>query len=280
MKKYILVFITLVFIFNSANIVWAYNYQAVDAYNNGIENARNKQYDKAIEMFKQAIELDPTLLDALYNMSSVYEYVGNIDKAIELLEIYLRKKSNDSEVAFRLAKLYFSRQNYSKSLIYLSSIPVKSENYKESQALAKIIKDKYQAQNAVNDKKKNKVVETRVYKDFQGPTGVAEDSKGNIYIAQYTNNSIIKVSFDGKRTVFFQGKPLGGPIGLVIDKFDNVYVANYILDSVIKISQDGKINTVLSDIKSPYFLYLNDLGILHVSVQGDNSLIRLDINSI
>jgi sugar lactone lactonase YvrE len=66
-----------------------------------------------------------------------------------------------------------------------------------------------------------------------GPTGIAFDSKGNIYIAEYTSNTAIVYSPDGEGLLEINpGGPGGatqlvnGPEGIAVDSRGHIYVSN------------------------------------------------------
>lgn len=88
--------------------------------------------------------------------------------------------------------------------------------------------------------------------------GVAADSAGNLYIADFSNLRVRKVSPDGMiRTVAGNGHygssgdgglatsaELGGPSGVAVDGGGNLYIADYYQNRVRKVSPDGVIRTV------------------------------------
>jgi sugar lactone lactonase YvrE len=75
----------------------------------------------------------------------------------------------------------------------------------------------------------NNPQEMTVYNDNvnTGPTGVAFDSKGNVYIAEFTSATVAEYA-PGKGTkpllVISQG--ISGPEGIAVDKSGNIYVSN------------------------------------------------------
>lgn len=91
---------------------------------------------------------------------------------------------------------------------------------------------------------------------FNWPTGVAIDDKGNIYVADFANNLIRKITVTGEVTTFIgsghgafaDGKGrmahLKGPDNIAIDKNGNIYVADADNFRIRKITSDGIITTI------------------------------------
>jgi sugar lactone lactonase YvrE len=90
------------------------------------------------------------------------------------------------------------------------------------------------------------------------PHGVAVDGAGNLYVADYKNHRVRKVTADGKiSTVAGTGAAdFGGdsgpataarlnmPLGVVVDSTGTLYIADYHNHRVRKVTADGKISTV------------------------------------
>jgi sugar lactone lactonase YvrE len=93
---------------------------------------------------------------------------------------------------------------------------------------------------------------------FSGPSGVAVDKAGNIYISDFLNNRVRIVSPSGVVTTFagngnsgFSGDggaaasaQLSQPAGLAIDSAGNLYIADSNNAAVRKVTQGGIISTV------------------------------------
>lgn len=104
-----------------------------------------------------------------------------------------------------------------------------------------------------------------LYHAFSHPGGIAVDSSGNVYVADYITNKISKITSKGVMTTFAGSGAAGskdgigtsasfffgaGIIGIAIDSFGSFYVANSayeIKDSgnckIRKISQEGVVTT-------------------------------------
>ena len=95
--------------------------------------------------------------------------------------------------------------------------------------------------------------------EFYGPTGVAVDTAGNVYVADSINNRIRKVDPSANVTTLAgNGKPgyadgTGGPtgtaefnepVGVVVDAAGNVYVADTYNSRIRKVDPSGNVTTL------------------------------------
>jgi uncharacterized protein (TIGR03437 family) len=94
---------------------------------------------------------------------------------------------------------------------------------------------------------------------LNGPIGLAFDQAGNLYVADYENERIRRISPDGKTISTIAGggtRTLGptdsfpatqallsGPLGVVVDSLNNVYFSD-VSDRVLKVSSSGLISVV------------------------------------
>jgi streptogramin lyase len=90
---------------------------------------------------------------------------------------------------------------------------------------------------------------------FAGPEGVAADAAGNVYVADFGNKRIRKISTSGQvstlagKTAGFVDGPdtaarFGGPAGMAIDKGGNLYVADQFANAIRKVTPNGVVTTV------------------------------------
>ena len=272
-KKYF-VLIVLFMALSASAAVFAYAPDAVTKYNQGIDYSSRGDYDSAIESFKEALIIDPTFADAYYNLGSLYEFQKKDNDALDAFVQLIKRNPNDNEAAYKIAYIYYRKANYSSALSYLSHVPVTSSKYKDAQTLKKIVTQKLDQANGNSFASTGSPGSKSIIKGFQGPTGITQDKNGNLYVANFGDNSIIKISPSGEKKLVKKGVAINGPIGLAVDKFNNLYVACYNSNKVLKISPNGTVIELLSTVKKPYYLYIDSQGGLLISEQGTNTIIR------
>ena len=134
---------------------------------------------------------------------------------------------------------------------------------------------------------------------FDGPSGVAVDSSGNVYVADYGNDRIRRITPEGVVTTlagsgirgFANGAgtaaQFDGPSGVAVDSSDNLYVADYGNDRIRKIIISTKVVSTLAGstwgykegtgtaalFRSPYDVAVDSSGNVYVA-DKDNHRIR------
>lgn len=276
MKKLL---ITLILIISAAGYTFAaeMSTQAKLQYNQGVDYYKLGQYDKAITCFREAIAIEPDYIDAYYNLGSILEFVKQNDAALTVFKQIIVRKPTDYESVYKAAAISAKLGQTENAKQYLSIIPSSSMVYSKALRLANSLQTDMQTikqeQKAAAEAAKPITQTNGTYNDLGSPTGITADSRGNLYVAGFSDNAIYRIGPDGTKKLFLKDDRIKGPIGLAADAQDNIYAANYNSDSIIKISNKAVISVFISEIKKPYCLYIKD-NMLFVSSQGTNSVLR------
>jgi tetratricopeptide (TPR) repeat protein len=273
MKK--LFFLLAVLILMSTQSVFAkVNTDAILKYNQGIDLYKTGQYEQSVDAFRESIRIDPDYIDAYYNLGSVLEYLQQYDAALAVFKQIIVRKPEDYDAVYKAAWLSSKLGESQKAKTYLGIIPPNCARAKDAQALAYQLNFVIPEQKPVSVISKGTVNQTSgIYEDIAAPTGITSDDEGNVYVAEFNNNTILKITPDNKKIVFIKDPKISGPIGLVYDLSHNMYIANYNKNNVLKVSSSGEITVLISNVKKPYCLYV-DGGVLFISCQGSDSVLR------
>ncbi len=253
-------------------------------YNEAIDLYKENQVEKSIELFTKSTELNPNFYEAYYNLSQIYMSLNKNELAISNLEHIIKLRPDDTEALYNLGKLQYKKGYLQKSHHYLTMIEESAPQYDS----AKILIDKIEKrQDELN--LEAKIKETQKQFDPQGkakgvdlieiqaPSGCAVDSRGNIYAASFSENTIYKISSFGKKTVLSKSSLIKGPIGIAIDKDDNIYTANYSSNNIIKITPQNAVS-VYAAIEKPYSLFYDEEhNRLYATEQSTNKLVKFDL---
>lgn len=245
-------------------------------YNQGIDFYKLGMYERAIESFRSAVKTYPDYTDAYYNLAAVLEYLKQYAEALSVYkQVYLRNP-NDYEVIYKLALMSSKLDDNAKAVEYLKLIPETSSYYKRGQELAETIKVSTELPPPQANAPSKIAVQTGVYENILSPTGITTDKSGNIYVATFSDNTIMKITPDGKRVVFLKSALISGPISLASDGIGNIYVSNYNTGNVVKITPQGVASILVSKLDKPYGLHIEG-NMLFITCQGSNSIFRQKI---
>lgn len=240
-------------------------------YNNALDMYKLGKYEEAIACFRTAIRLYPDFIDAYYNLGSILDYLNQGDEAIYVLKQIISRKQDDYEAAYKIAQISIKLGDKRTASEYLALIPATSEFYIQGKEL--MMKHNL-TQTTPAGKTKSKIPQnSSMYLNISSPTGISTDSDGNVYIASFSNNAIIKVTPDNKRMIFFKNSILKGPIAIANDSLGNMYIANYNANNILKISKNGHAEVFIQNAPKPYAVHVGG-NMLFVSCQGSNAVIR------
>lgn len=105
---------------------------------------------------------------------------------------------------------------------------------------------------------------------LNGPTGIAFDGAGNLYVANWNSGTIEKFDSSGNASLFASG--LSNPSGLAVDSAGNLYAANYGGTTVEKFSPSGVGSLFASGLDNPSGLAFDSAGNLYVANYSNNTI--------
>jgi tetratricopeptide (TPR) repeat protein len=88
---------------------------AVRLYNSGLELAGDGDFAGAVEKFREALRLDPSLDDASFNLAVTYQRLGLHSNAVTVLGDLLVRSRSNPEYLFALGNSYFHLKEYGKA---------------------------------------------------------------------------------------------------------------------------------------------------------------------
>ena len=258
--------------------------EAVSLYNEAIDKYNENEVDKSIELFNKAIVLDPNFYDANYNLAQILISVGKLEEAMKPLETILKLRPEDSETLYNLGRIQYKRGYLSSSFGYLNKIKETAPQYESAKLLLDKIEkrqDELNLERKLNEHKNlsdaSGKAKSEELAEYLAPSGIALDSKKNIYIASFSENIIYRITPRGQKTAFSKSGLIKGPIGIAIDKNDNLYVSNYSSNNIVKITPQWQ-SSIFADVQKPYcIIYDSEHDRLYVTEQATNKLLKFDL---
>ena len=251
----------------------SYNLEAIRLYNMGLEQYKKGAYNSSIDYFKNAIEIQKDFYDAYYNMAVVYDFVGKINEAISALNMLLKQNPEDFSANLKIAQIYHKKGDVRNAYEHANKIPPSASEYDKARDLISRLGIEEKAKN--NSVGENKDIAAKVIPEgrsilgINSPSGIAEDSSGNLYVASYSDNAVFKIMTNNVHQLYSKSPLISGPIGIAFDSKDNMYIANYNKNNVLKIDKYGKVSVFIEYSNRPYYVFVSN-DVLYVGEQGSN----------
>jgi tetratricopeptide (TPR) repeat protein len=260
--------------------------EAEALYAQGMTAYQQEALIRAADLFKKATEKDAAYVDAWFNLGAVNFKMNKFEQSRYAFHKALWRAPSDHEVRYNLALAQAKLGMNDEAIKNLERIPTTSGNFKDAAEQIAMLKQKggvsssSVASHPASTSTASTATATNINVDASGvyakglvgPTGLAVGPAGELYVANYTKNSIVKIMPNGSSTTLVQNGPINGPIGMVRDpRNGNLYIANYISGDIVTIAPNGATNTLKRGYGKPYYLYFDALtNRLFVSEQEGN----------
>lgn len=97
-------------------------------YNHGIDLYNKQNYEKAINLFKQAIESPDVQPQVYYNLGLSYHCTKNYESAVETYQKFLELRPNDHDGLYNLGLTYYTLEYYDKAIeLFEKSLEIKKD---------------------------------------------------------------------------------------------------------------------------------------------------------
>ena len=107
--------------------------------NLGLVHRANKNFDKALECFIEAIRIKPDFAIAFLNLGSIYLMQKKYDKALEIYEKLLKGNPSDTRALINIGDIYFKDKKFKEAVeVYNTIIKINPSNIEARNRLALI----------------------------------------------------------------------------------------------------------------------------------------------
>ena len=97
-------------------------------FNMGLNSQKNNDYAKAEKYYQKSLDIKSDYKKSLINLSTIYIHVGNLDKAIELLDKLYELDPDNIKTCVNFGIVYLKQKKYEKAEAFLSKAVDKDKN--------------------------------------------------------------------------------------------------------------------------------------------------------
>jgi streptogramin lyase len=119
---------------------------------------------------------------------------------------------------------------------------------------------------------------------FNGPGSITIAPSGNIYVLDWSNRNVRKITPAGVVTTVNTTASFIKPRGICVDKDENLYIADADNNAIKKIDANGNITTLISNVskyyvdanyRSAYGIAVDENGVLWISNTGESTILKV-----
>jgi sugar lactone lactonase YvrE/ribosomal protein S11 len=114
---------------------------------------------------------------------------------------------------------------------------------------------------------------TLVSSGLNNPTGVAVDSSGNVYIADYSNGAIKEWNFATQQVTALVSSGLNNPVGVAVDAGGNVYFADQGNNAIKEwTASTQQVTALVTGLNGPQGVAVDSSGNVYIADSGNNAV--------
>ncbi|MBY0405792.1 MAG: tetratricopeptide repeat protein [Cyanobacteria bacterium] len=254
--------------------------QPLDAnrlYNQGVENYAKGNTIQAIELFEKATNTDPKMIDAHFNLGSLYYQTRQYEKAQRSFGKVLSMTPDDTQAKYNLSLCYEKLGQNQEAVRLLQGIPRGDKNFNKAQQRIEELKA------SLPSTKKTGIATDSTKTDSTGeePSKKSKwkkDKKSDEVSATPSLKKEDGTKTEPKKTVQTLADGFSGPTGLAQGMDGMLYVANYSKNLIYKVNNAGEKSVFVKEegLHGPLGLALdNTSGILYVANYLENNILRV-----
>lgn len=119
----------------------------------------------------------------------------------------------------------------------------------------------------------NPAMPERLWDGFNSPVGMAFDTGGNLYVAEWGAGRVSRIAPDGTRSIFADG--LSGPSGLAVGPDGAIYVASYSRDKIYRFTPAGIRSVHVTGLATPAGIGFDRAGRLLIANRRTNQILTV-----
>ncbi len=159
------------------------SFEAINQFNLGVSYQNRKDYVKAIEAYKRAIELDPNYIEAYNNLGILYQEIGDDHSAYETYQRLINVNPDYEKVYNNLGLLFYQRGQYGEALeAFQKALTINPKNLESYLNLGVIYKKQGQWEKAVSSYQKALSINP-LHKETHYNIGLLYEQRGEIELA-------------------------------------------------------------------------------------------------
>ncbi|MEB3245821.1 MAG: tetratricopeptide repeat protein [Vampirovibrionales bacterium] len=272
-------------------LAWAYNPQADARFDAGMKAYQSGQLSQALLSFQDAVQIDPSNMNAWYNLGSVQYQLRAFPSAADAFTRVLQARPDDVQARYMLGLSQGQLARYNDAIATLSQIPATAPIYAQAQAevrqyqakasdfnplasASSVNRDYPQSRPTNMPQKTTQQVASRWTPFNRGTPARPASTSASSVAATPTITEVKSVKVPVETII----KGLYGPTGMAVAPDGTLFVANYSKNRIDKILPNGQRSVLIEGkgLSGPVGLIRHPLtGDLIVANYLGNNLMRL-----